>query len=204
MTNNNVEDLSGQLSAQIIDQADAFTMYGLNITADQALFTFQNDVGIASSISEVFIDDGTIVGQSSVHNSLGGFTDFSGGGANPGDLPGGNALIPAFEATSAYSADAQGHPSKGVDTSADILGIVYDLLPAVTFADVADALDTGELRIGYHIRSIGAQGGSDSYVNDGGPGPGPNPGPTPISEPGTFGLFTMSLILLGIYRRKKA
>jgi len=165
ITANAGEDVASQFTATIYDDTEANSTFSTSLTSGQILMAFTNAVGTDSAISEIYIDDGTIFGQDSVLNSLGGFTQFTGGGANPGNLPNGGSLTPAFVATSAFSADAQGNPSRGVDTNSDILGVVYDLLPGLDLTDVQAALDDGTLRIGMHVRSIGAGGESDSFVN---------------------------------------
>jgi len=82
ITNNNVENVAGQLGLQIMDSADALSAFGETIDDDQILMIFTNNVGITSSISEIYIDDGTIFARSEVLNSLGGFTEFTNGSAN--------------------------------------------------------------------------------------------------------------------------
>lgn len=163
VTNNNVEDISSQLSITIWDAAEANSTFNLSLLASEILFTVHNDVGITSNVAEVYIDDG-LLGPSVAVNSLGGFTNFSGGGANPSNLPGGNSI--GFSATTLFSADVNpGPPNNGVNQSNDILGISLGL---GTFADInaiAAAVNSGDLRFGYHVRSIGVAGESDSYVN---------------------------------------
>ena len=187
ITNNATVDVADQLGLEIMDNEEANAAYGLALTDNQALFLFTNNVGIDSSISEIYIDDGVIVGQYAVHNSLGGYTDFTGGGANPGDLPGGNDI--GFEAIHSFSADAQGNPELGVDSSADVLGIVY----SVTTDDldgIQSALHTGVLRVGLHVVSInGSEDASDGFVNDDPGAPGETPG-GPIPEPGSLIVFS--------------
>jgi hypothetical protein len=205
VTNNNTEDLSGQLSTIIYDDVMANNMFGLGLTANQVLFTHLNNIGIASNIAEIYVDDGTVVSQSAVHNSLGGFTDFSGGGANPANMPGGNTLLPPFIATGTYSADVNpGPPPNGINTATDILGISY--LVSGGLAGIQTALDDGTLRLGFHIRTIGAQGGSDSYVNTPGPGVGPGPGPGGagnIPEPATLLLFGLGMAVTARFAQRR-
>jgi hypothetical protein len=170
LTNNNVEDISGQLSITLWDSSGANSTYGAagtntlggDLSASDVLFTVENNVGISSNVAEVYFDDG-LLGPSVVRNSLGGFTDFSGGGANPGNLPGGNNANPDFVATQDFSADVdEGNPSHGINASGDILGIVLGLGSFADFAAVAAAVDSGALRFGLHIRSIGVADESDS------------------------------------------
>ncbi len=162
LTNNNTENLTSQLGVGVTDTSGA---YGVNLAANQVLFTFTNNVGIASNIAEVYIDDdsSSIGSAASLHNSLGGFTAFTLGSVNPGNLPSGNNAN--FFANVALSADTvSGGPANGINQSADILGIVYNLNSGKTIADIQNAFNGGTLRVGYHIRSIGTGGGSDSYV----------------------------------------
>jgi hypothetical protein len=163
ITNNNMEDLSSQLSITLWDETAADTQFGEIIDSNQILFTVQNNVGIASNIAEVYIDDG-LLGPSVVVNSLGGFTDFSGGGATPSDLPGGNTV--GFSATASFSADVNpGPPANGVNASNDILGLILGLGSFADFDAVIAAVNDGSLRFGLHVRSIGIAGESDSYVS---------------------------------------
>nr|WHW29720.1 hypothetical protein [uncultured bacterium] len=162
VTNNNVEDLSSQLSIKIWDWSGANNEFGTLLTSNAIFFTVHNAVGTDSAVSEVYFDDG-LLGPSIVHNSLGGFTDFTGGGANPGNLPGGNTI--GFVATQLFSADAQGNPSKGVNTATDILGIELGLGGFADYDAVVAAVNSGDLRFGYHIRAVGVADDSDSYAS---------------------------------------
>lgn len=186
ITSNNAENVEGQLKATVYDYLEANSTYGsggtnqiANLLSNQILITLTNNVGVASSISEFYIDDDTVLdnkdvvvtpgtvlsSQYQIYNSLGGFTDFSGPGANPDNLPSGNTVSPAFEATTIFSVDAQGNPDLGVDAKADIVGIAFTLITGKDFDDVEDALNDGTIRFGMHLRSIGAAEDSDSFVN---------------------------------------
>ncbi len=136
----------------------------IDIGAASVLFVFRNNVGTAANIAEVYFDDGTLLAQSGVYNSISGFTDFAGGSANPSDLPGGNTV--GFTATTAFSADvAPGPPGNGVDVAADLLGLSYTLQGVQTYNDTIASLASGDLRIGLHVRSIGTNSESDAFVN---------------------------------------
>jgi hypothetical protein len=133
--------------------------------ADQVTFTFTNIVGIASSISEIYYDDRNPLQLLTINSLTQQGCTFTGGGANPGNLPGGNNVTPAFNANSSFSADAQGNPSLGIDTASDYLTMKFDLQAGATFATVVTALNSGTLRVGIHVRGIGTQASSDAFVN---------------------------------------
>lgn len=190
LTNTNVENLSSQLSITVWDSLGANAQFGTSLLSSQILFTVQNNVGTASNIAEVYFDDG-LLGPSLVFNSLGGFTDFSGGGATPGNLPAGDTAVPGFLATQDFSADVNpGNPSKGVNASNDILGIRLGLGGFADFNAVTAAVASGALRFGLHVRSIGVAGGSDSYINV-------------IPVPAAAWLFGSALLGLAGLKRKR-
>jgi hypothetical protein len=201
LTNNNTEDLSSQLYATLWDADMANAQYGTSLGSDQILFTFHNDVGTTSNIAEIYFDDG-LLGPSVALNSLGGFTNFTGGGANPGNLPGGMDALPEFNATQEFSADVNpGNPANGINEAGDILGVQLGLGSAgsglyETWDQVAQGMADGDLRLGLHVRTIGALGGSDSYVSL------PPDFDNGVPVPGTLFLFGLGLLGLATQRKK--
>jgi len=151
-------------AAQLTVEATPYGTPNLQGEYTQALFTFKNAGPEQSVISEIYFDDGTLLGIASVINSPGvRFEPYS---ANPGDLPSGNTI--GFEVTAGFLAEADNpEPKWGVGRGEQV-GIVFNLQSGKTFDDVLDELaigapDTG-LRIGIHVKSF-ADDGSESFVN---------------------------------------
>jgi MYXO-CTERM domain-containing protein len=125
----------------------------------QALFTFTNSGPAASSITDVYFDDGTLLGIAAVFNSSG--VDFSQGAAPP-NLPGGNTI--GFNTTAGFNADSNPPTQPNGVNPGETLGILFNLQAGRTFSDVISDLASGALRIGVHVQGFG-NGGSESFVN---------------------------------------
>lgn len=156
-------------------------------------FRFTNAVGIQSSISEVYYDDGPMLGIASLQQQG---ASFVGGSATPGNLPGGNTISPAFNATQIFSADAQGNPANGLDVASDFLEMRFNLINGRTFNDIVASLNDGSLRIGMHVRAIGNQGQSDGFVN--------TPPTVLIPLPGVSAMAFAGLVGVTTVRRRRA
>lgn len=156
----------------------------------QALFTFVNDGPYASSICDVYFDDGTLLGIATIDDSDDGvsFSQL----ASPGDLPGGNSLDPPFETTAGFLADSDPPVQPMGVNPGEELGILFDLQSGSTFDDVLADLQTGELRIGIHVQGF-EDGESESFVNDG-----------VIPTPGALLLASIGAGLVGWLKRKQA
>ncbi len=157
------DEVAGQLFVIVSD-----TDLEGNSMSNKVRFSFGNNVGVQSSISEIYFDDGTLLGISELINDD-DFTDFVPGEGSPGNLPGGENLVPPFETTAGFLADAQGNPSNGVDKAGELVHIIFNLIDDQDYADVLNAIELagaeGGLRMGLHVRSIGDNEDSASYVN---------------------------------------
>lgn len=127
----------------------------------QVSFEFTNSGPAASSITDVYFDDGTLLGIASVTNGAG--VDFS-QGASPGNLPAGNNADPDFEATAGFTADSNPPTQPSGVNPGETLTIVFDLQGGGDFQDILDELASGALRIGIHVQGYSG-GGSESFVN---------------------------------------
>lgn len=153
-TNNNPQyfaTLLAQMSVVVTDEG-----------SNQVSFTFYNNVGLASSITDVYFDDGALLGIASIAQSAG--VAFS-QNATPGELPGAHGCNPVFVTTAGFSADSDppAEPN-GVDAAVEWLKITFNLKTGKTFSDVIGQLLSGVLRIGIHVQGL-PNGGSDSFVS---------------------------------------
>lgn len=151
-------------------------------------FRFNNAGPLVSSISEAYFDDGTLLGISSVTHSAG--DPWTGGSANPGNLPGGNTVSPPFVVTAGFLAEANPSPSQNGVRPGEYVDVIFALQGGGTYGDVLSALMTGELRMGMHVIAF-QSGGSVSLVN----------APV-IPVPAAVWLFGSGLIALGGLRRR--
>lgn len=183
----------------------SFTGSQLRTDVDQgpgnsATFTFYNDVGDASSITDVYFADsilaplfkttaGNLLQSQITDSGLG--VDFS-FGANPSALPGQNGATPPFVTTIALGADSNPPTApNGVSTSTEWLAITLNIVDGKIFSDVLTALSSGVLRLGLHVQAIASGGGSDSFVS--------NP-PSAVPVPAALPLFATALAGIGLLR----
>jgi hypothetical protein len=154
-------------------------------------FKFYWDSAAPGVIAQVFFDDGanTLLAMSCCTTS-GADVVFASGGAPP-DLPGGAGIVPPFDADFRDSAAAPA-PGNGVNELGDFVTILFSLEGANTFANAIAALNSGALRIGLHVISLGAGEGSDSFINL-----------TPVPLPPALLLFGSAIAGLYLARRRR-
>ena len=130
----------------------------------QVGFVFTNIGPEASSITDVYFDDGTLLGIASI-TGIPGLVEFS-QLASPPDLPGGNNVVPPFVTTTGFSADSD-PPAQPLGVNpGEFLEITFDLQGGGVYDDVLGELESGDLRIGIHVQGY-SSGGSESFVNNG-------------------------------------
>lgn len=157
--------VANQLSVVVSDS-------GANLVS----FKFQNNVGVQSSITEIYFD----AGNSSLSSGWTGMGD-SGDNvafsyqANPSVLPGGNTISPEFAVSNVaiFTADADagrgGAVVHGINASGEWLTMSYALNSGMSYANVLSDLATGKLRIGMHVTGFDQMAlgvPSTSYVNN--------------------------------------
>lgn len=174
LTSANCTAGAAQLSVDVRD-------LGFNGTYNQVQFTFNNTGPAASSIADVYFDDGTLLGIASLVDKDDGTplghtgVDFS-QGASPPDLPGGNSINPQFTVTAGFLADSDSPVAANGVNPGEWLGVIFNLQSGKNYADVLSALTAGNnlgagdnpagtLRVGMHVQAFG-DGGSASFVSN--------------------------------------
>ena len=178
ITTNSSVDVSSQLTATVYDLGFSSTT-GYN----QVGFRIENAGPTFSAITEVYFDDGTILGLAGLNDK----DDGTGGDPDVDFSPittSGNVNLPSggnvgFYATAGFNVDADPAPAHNGVHPGDFLEIIFDLKKdpfdvLQTYDDVLNDLATGNLRIGLHVQRLpGIDDGdpdwatreSDSFVN---------------------------------------
>ena len=124
-------------------------------------FTFYNDSTVQSSITNIYFDDGTLLGATlSIINGSG--TLFAENG--PDNLP--NGVEIGFDADREFNiGSVSPPPNNGVNNTGPGEWVTIEFaLVGGTLQNVLDELDSGALRVGMHIQNFPA-GSSESAVN---------------------------------------
>lgn len=190
ISSNNAEDVSSQLSMEVGGSGASLVL------------TFRNNVGIASSITDIYIDappQGSAQIPNPYFTSIGVLSSagvsFS-AHATPSNLPEGN---PHNFVAVTQSADSDGPVSaNGVNAALEWVRLTLNLTSPTQVDDVIAALASGDFRVGLHVQAIGTAGGSDSYMT----------GPV-VPEPATIVAGALLLLPFGasairILRRNRA
>ena len=150
------------------------------------LFAFLNVGSAASSITDVYFDDGALLRISTILGGVG--VSFS-HQATPAELPGAQWVSPPFQTTAGFSADSTAPVQQSGVNPGESLVIVFELVAGATWLDVLSQLTSGALRIGVHVQGY-ASGGSESLVS--------------VPEPASALLLSLGLTAISFTRRRRS
>jgi len=124
-------------------------------------FVFHNESLVESSIARIYFDSDLPLSLAAV--AAGAGVDF-GQYANPKNLPAGNELEPVFLASDGLSFEsAPPRPHSGVNPG-QWLRITMDTAGQISFEEIIEALNCGDVRIGTHIIAL-PDGSSEAATN---------------------------------------
>ena len=172
--NNNGDSINNQFSFSVVD--------GTGVNAGKTVWTFGNAVGGAASfINEIYFDWTTpltiLQNTGAVANTNGqivsqiGSTIGTGNnnvefkfGATPQELPQAPTKLPSgnnFEANLGIEPTSEGGQKSGIDVGQQLVLLFGNS----NVTDIESQLISGDLKVGIHVKGIGAQDNSDSYIN---------------------------------------
>ena len=166
ITYNSDVDVTAQVNLTVTPDGQVYDNI-LEQMVDKVTFKFTNTGPVASSISEIYFYDGSLLNMHSIDDSYGD-VDFKdlGEDTHPDELPGYSPdpiLLVVLSATEADNPESK----KGVKPG-EWIKIGYTLLPGKAFQDLLDDLTIGEVVIGVHVKSIdqasSAGTKSDSFI----------------------------------------
>lgn len=156
----------------------------LTISGTDGDLTISNVGPLTSEIDAIYFDTdstpitGIVIGAST------GTVSF-GLGANPSNLPAANTATPPFVSSFAIQAANGNTPRIGVGES---------LMVSATGGDLGTLFNSGSVRVGLHVQSVGTSGNSESVVGVG--------QLSPVPEPTSALLIGGGLCLVGFSRKK--
>ena len=148
-----------------------------DLTSNSVLFKFSNVGPFASSMTQIYFDNSTVLKSMGTIVDSGAGVDFAEAG-KVGNLPGGSTVnfSPDFEINSTGPVSQNGvNPGEWVS-------VFFNLTTNKTLKDVFNDLKSGSLRVGMHVQAF-SNGGSEAFVNNNTSLVAPAPIPAPVVAP---------------------
>lgn len=162
-------------------------VYNGNGTATNATFKFHNDSWFTCCITQIYFDDGSLLGIGSLVNGPGTLYGSDAVTPGPGNLPAGNNLTPPFSADREFSIAPFAPVTPDGISPGEWVSVTFNLDSGGTLQDVLNELASGDLRVGIHIQAF-PDGKSESAIM--------------IPEPATATLLGVSGMFVWFGRRK--
>jgi hypothetical protein len=154
------------------------------------IFTFRNTGSTGSVITDIYFDDGSLLGIATVTNGPGVNFSIT---ANPSELPDAALANPVFQTTQSFSIGANNPElNKGIRPGRYV-SVSFTLKSGKTYDDVIRELGTGELRIGVYGQQMGnTNPTNESYVS------------LVLPEPATIAILGLGLVGLPLMAKRRS
>ena len=165
---------------------DQLSLEVTDLGGGEVSFTITNNDGEPSFVAGVYFEDEADVLDDLASVLDGSGVDFQEGGAPP-NLPSGN--VEDFDADWAVTARSPAH-SNGAQ-SGESVTIVFELESGVSFDDLIEAMESGELRVGVHAPAFDNRGNKSFLAGT----------EAVVPEPGALALLLAGLGAFALRRR---
>ena len=156
-----INELAGERQL-LVDVTDSFGKE--DPESNNVLFKFSNVGPFASSMTQIYFDNSTVLKNMGTIVDSGAGVDFAAAAGNM-NLPGGKTVNFSPD----FKIQATGAVSQNGVNPGEWVSVFFNLSTNKTLKDVFNDLKSGSLRVGMHVQAF-SDGGSEAFVNNNTPG----------------------------------
>ena len=160
ITGNSATNAAAGQSQLFVDVTDADGKD--NLLSSSVLFKFSNVGSAASSITQIYFDNSSVLKSVGPIADSGVGVDYSIASGKNLNLPGGNSLTNKF--VSDFGIQANTPVSQQGVNPGEWVNVLFNLTSTKTLRDVISDMTSGSLRVGMHVQAF-SNGGSEAFVN---------------------------------------